>query len=813
MRLIFRFFGFLFAFSAIVFVGAAVVVGYIVWKYSQDLPDYSQLKNYEPPVMTRVHAGDGSLIAEYARERRLYLPIQAMPKNLINAFLAAEDRNFYRHSGVDPTGIARAVLSNFRGGGGKREQGASTITQQVAKNFLLGNERSYERKIREALLAFRLEGTYSKDKILELYLNEIFLGLSNYGVAAASLNYFGKSVHELVLHEVAYLAALPKGPNNYHPYRQTQEALNRRNWVLERMVDNGFATREEANTARALPLGVNPRQISPNSFAAGFFAEEVRRELAERYGEKKLYEGGLSVRTTLDPKYQVMARKALVDGLVRFDEARGWRGAVQKVSLAGREWGQALAELPAYADVQPWRLAVVLDASEGSARIGLQPKKEANGQIVKERLTGSITAEGIKWTRRGRMSQVLSAGDVVYVEPIEGRQGFFRLRQLPEISGAIVAMDPFTGRVQAMVGGFSFDQSEFNRATQAQRQPGSSFKPFVYATAMDNGYTPSTIVLDGPIEVEQGVGQETWKPENYDGKFAGPRTLRYGIEYSKNLMTVRLARDIGMPLVTEYARRFSVYDDMMPVLSMALGAGETTVLRMTTGYSMFANGGKRIKPTLIDRIQDRWGQTIYRHDERVCSDCNAEKWDQQNEPKLVDKRDNVLDPLTAYQITSMLEGVVQRGTAQVVKEAGRKYLAGKTGTTNDAKDVWFVGFSPDLAVGVYLGFDKPKSLGNSATAGQYAAPIFRDFMKLALKDKPDTPFRVPAGIKLIRVSAKTGLRSSGGGDSILEAFKPGTAPPDSYALVGYGEAVRKPVAAPVNVDPGQAVNTGTGGLY
>jgi penicillin-binding protein 1A len=448
---------------------------------------------------------------------------------------------------------------------------------------------------------------------------------------------------------------------------------------------------------------------------------------------------------------------------------------------------------------------------EGGARIGLQPRREAGGTIARERVTGTILPEGIRWTRRQRMSQVLAQGDIVYVEPVEGKPGQYRLRQLPEISGAIVVMDPFTGRVLAMVGGFSFDQSEFNRASQALRQPGSSFKPFVYATALDNGYTPSSVVIDGPIEVDQGGGLGLWKPENYDGKSAGPRTLRYGIEHSKNLMTVRLAKDVGMPLIAEYSRRFGIYDEMLPVLSMSLGAGETTVMRMTAGYAMFANGGKRIKPTLIDRIQDRWGQTIYRHDERVCEGCSVEKWTGQNEPRLVDKRDQVLDPLTAYQMTSMLEGVVQRGTAQVVKETGRRYLAGKTGTTNEAKDVWFVGFSPDLAVGVYLGYDKPRSLGDSATAGQYAAPVFRDFMRMALKDRADTPFRVPAGIKLIRVSARSGLRVSGaeGGDTILEPFKPGTAPPDSYATSGFGDGQPRPVTPEAE----RAVTSGTGGLY
>jgi penicillin-binding protein 1A len=807
MRIVLRFFGFLFSVGAIFFLIGTGVLGYFYWKYSQDLPEHAQLATYEPPVMTRVHATDGSLIAEYARERRLYLPIQAVPKLLISAFLSAEDKNFYRHAGIDPEGIVRAVVANLRSGGG-REQGASTITQQVAKNFLLTPERSYERKIREALIALRIEAAFSKDRILELYLNEIYLGLSNYGVAAAALNYFNKSVHELTLAEAAYLAALPKAPNNYHPFRQRQAAIDRRNWVIDRMVDNGYVSREDAEAAKKEKLNVNPRSVSPNSIASGFFAEEVRREIAERYGEQKLYEGGLSIRATLDPKMQAMARKALTDGLVRFDEARGWRGAQQKLDLAGREWGLALADVPALGDVQPWRLAAVLEVGGGQAKIGLQPKRDSSGQVMREREFGQVTAEGVRWTRRP-VERALNVGDVVYVEPLEGKAGQFRLRQVPEISGAIVAMDPYTGRVHAMVGGFSFDQSEFNRATQALRQPGSSFKPFVYATALDNGYTPSSVILDAPITIDMGAGQEAWTPSNYDGKSAGPRTLRYGIEHSKNLMTVRLAKDVGMPLVAEYSRRFGVYDDMLPVLSMSLGAGETTVMRMTAAYSMFVNGGRRIKPTLIDRIQDRAGSTLYRHDDRKCTGCDAETWSSQAEPKLVDTREQVLDPLTAYQITSMLEGVVQRGTAQVVKAVG-KPLAGKTGTTNDAKDVWFVGFSPDLAVGVFLGYDKPQSLGNSATAGQYAAPVFRDFMQMALKDKPATPFRVPPGIKLIRISASTGMRagSGEGAGTILEAFKPGTAPPDSYSVIG-GEAT----AGIVTPEAQRAVGTGTGGLY
>jgi penicillin-binding protein 1A len=476
---------------------------------------------------------------------------------------------------------------------------------------------------------------------------------------------------------------------------------------------------------------------------------------------------------------------------------------MRHIDIAG-DWGPPLAEVPALGDVQPWQLAVILDVADGSARIGLQPKHEADRQVSAERETGTMLPVGLKWSK-GVGRNGLQTGDVVYVEPIEGKAGQFRLRQIPEVGGAIVAMDPYTGRVFAMVGGFSFDQSEFNRATQAMRQPGSSFKPIVYATALDNGYTPSSIVLDAPIEIDQGPGLEVWRPENFEGKSGGPHTLRYGVEHSINQMTVRLARDVGMPLIAEYARRFGIYDDLPPYLSMSLGSGETTLLRMTTAYSMLANGGKKIKSTLIDRIQDRWGHAVYRHDERECQNCDAPKWEHQDEPKLIDKREQVLDPLTAYQITSIMEGVIQRGTGVSIKAVG-KHLAGKTGTTNDAKDLWFVGFSPDLTVGVFMGYDRPRSLGDSAQAATYTAPIFRDFMMMALKNKPDVPFRVPPGIKLISVDAHTGQRSTGAG-TILEAFKPGTAPPE-YA---GGDATSK--ALVVSPDADAAVGSGTGGLY
>jgi penicillin-binding protein 1A len=832
MKLTLRFFGFLFTVGTILFlIGVAGLAG-MMWHFSKDLPDYSQLQDYEPPVMTRVHASDGSLVAEYATQRRLYIPIQAVPKMVINAFLAAEDKNFYEHGGLDFSGMARAAVfyaQNY--GSNRRPQGASTITQQVAKNFLLTNELSIERKIKEAMLALKIERTYSKDKILELYLNEIYLGLGSYGIAAASLIYFDKSVHELTVQEAAYLAALPKAPTSLNPYRQRERATERRNYVLDRMIEVGYISQKEGEAAKKSPLDITARPTGAHIFAAEYFAEEVRREIYDRYGEKKLYEGGLSVRATLDPKLQVLARRVLIDGLVQFDENQGWRGPVQQIDLAG-DWGVTLADVRSLADVAPWRMAVVLEIGDQTARIGFQPGREPGGAVSKERQVGIVPLDGVRWAKpttgsnRGRVpakvSQVLQPGDVVYVDQLlekdgKPREGNFRLHQVPEISGAILAMDPLTGRILAMVGGFSYDQSQFNRATQALRQPGSSFKPIVYATALDNGYTPSSIVLDAPLEVDQGPGQETWRPENYEGKFYGPSTLRFGIEHSRNVMTVRLAQDIGMPLIADYAKRFGVYDDLPPYLSFALGAGETTLLRMVTAYSMFDNGGKRVKPTLIDRIQDRYGHTIYRHDERECRGCDADKWRDQSEPTLLDRREQVLDPMTAYQITSMMEGVVQRGTGTALKEIG-KPIAGKTGTTNDAKDVWFIGFSPDLAVGVYLGYDKPRSIGSRATGGGLAAPIVKNFMKVALANKPPVPFRVPAGIKLVRVDPRSGTRVGPGSPAILEGFKPGTAPPDGYAYADYengGVEVRDGRGRAWSVTPedDRAIRRGPGGLY
>ncbi|WP_420336909.1 penicillin-binding protein 1A [Roseibium sp.] len=812
-----KFFGYLFGIGA----ALALLIAAGVWMYLQhldeDIPDYTALKNYEPPVMTRVHAADGSLMAEYATERRMFLPIQAMPDRVKQAFIAAEDKNFYSHIGVDPEGIARAAVRFVQNyGSGRRPEGASTITQQVAKNFLLTNDLSIVRKIKEAILSLRIEQAYTKDEILELYLNENFFGLGAYGIAAAALIYYDKSVHELELDEVAYMAALLKAPNNYHPFRHTDRAIARRNYVLDRMVADGYVSFEEGEAAKKKPIDVKPRKSGSRLFAAEYFTEEVRREVAEIFGTKRLYEGGLSVRSTLDPELQTMARKSLMDGLIDFDRKRGsWNGPIDRIAL-GADWGVDLGKIEGLSDIPEWTLAVVLESGGEQATVGVQPDKLVSGKLSEERKSGPLFLETMKWARvngrtPGSVSDVLAPGDVVYVQESQVAPGTFELRQIPKVSGALVAMDPYTGRVLALVGGFSFAQSEFNRATQAYRQPGSSFKPFLYAAALDNGYTPSSVIMDAPLEISQGPGLGTWRPQNYGGKFYGPSTLRTGIELSRNVMTVRLAQDMGMPLVAEYSKRFGIYDNMLPVLSMSLGAGETTVLRMTTAYATIANGGRKVRPTLIDRIQDRYGRTIYKHDSRICDGCTQNAWEGQQEPILIDDREQVLDPMTAYQITSMMEGVVQRGTATSVRAVERP-VAGKTGTTNDEKDAWFMGFTPDLAVGVFVGFDNPKPMGRGATGGQVAAPIFTDFVKKALADGPPVEFRVPRGLQLIAINRRTGGRASPGAPgAILEAFKPGMTPNDSYAIIDFQSQLGVPTA--VSPEAQQAVTVGTGGLY
>jgi penicillin-binding protein 1A len=831
-----RFLGWVFTAIFMVVLGVAGVALYVIWDVSKELPDYKQLAAYEPPVMTRMHAADGSLLAEYAEQRRLYVPIDQVPKKLVQAYLAAEDKTFYQHAGLDWRGIAAAGIRYLQiKVMGQRGQivGASTITQQVAKNFLLSNEQTLTRKLKEALVVQRIEAAFSKDQILELYLNDIFLGLNSYGIAAASLNYFGKSLDELSIDEMAYLAALPKGPNNYHPFRHTKRATERRNWVLEQMRDNGYITDAEMTAAQAKPLAVSPRPFGAKLFAAEGFAEEVRRDLVELYGKEALGKGGYSVRTTLEPKLQIFARQALARGLIEFDRKRGFRGPVKHVDLEGGDWGKHMEGMQVSDDVAPWRLAIVTSVDEAVAQIGLQPARTASGAMADERETGVMPVELMVWaqgyvdgTKLGKpitkASQVLKPGDIIYVAP-SAKQKEWHLVQIPDVEGGLVAMDPHSGRVLAMVGGFSYSGSQFNRATQAMRQPGSSFKPIVYAAALDNGYTPSSVILDAPVTFKLSNGK-VWKPKNYTDKFYGPSTLRRGIEQSRNAMTVRLADDLGMTKIADLAQRLGIYEQMPRHLANSLGSNETTLLKMTAAYSMFANGGKKIAPTLIDRIQDRRGKTIFKHDKRDCGACQVAQYsDGMVEPEFIDVREQVMSPYTAYQITSMLEGVVERGTGKKALALG-KPIAGKTGTSNDERDAWFIGYTPDLTVGVYVGYDNPKPMGKKRTGGELAAPIVTDFMKLALKDKAAIPFRVPRAIELIPINAINGKRSIFGEEgTILEAFKPGDEPPENTRLIGQtatagnvpkkGGGVVLVPAAPKPAPPAGGLTEQGGGLY
>jgi penicillin-binding protein 1A len=795
----------LFVFVALLGAGGLFLA---LWHFGRGLPNHQQLADYEPPVLTRVHAGDGRILSEFAVERRVFVPIDSMPKLVINAFIAAEDKTFYSHPGISLPDIARAAVYNFVNRGSKRPIGASTITQQVAKNFLLTNEVSLERKVKEAILAVRIEQALTKDRILELYLNEIYLGQGAYGVAAAALNYFNKPLNELTVAEAAYLAALPKAPNNYNPVRFPEAAKARRDWVIGRMREDGFISEADAEQARRAPFQVRGRG-EVDVVRAEYFAEEVRRELLQRYGEAGLYGGGLSVRTTVNPRLQDITDRALRKGLIAYDRRHGWRGPVGRID-PGIGWEKRLQAvqkppgLPAN-----WALAVALEVSDKAVSIGF-----ADGK------TGTIPFTELQWARPHREQQrvgpavrqasdVLAAGDVVAVEALEGdaasRQ--FALRQIPNVSGGIVALDPHTGRVLAMSGGWSFELSQFNRVTQAVRQPGSAFKPFVYLPALDNGFTPSSLILDAPIVISQGPGLPVWKPSNYSRNFFGPSPIRVGIEQSRNLMTVRLAQNIGMDKVADYVERFGIIDHLPEHLSMALGAGETTLLKLTTAYAMLVNGGLRITPTLIDRVQDRNGKTVYRHDPRPCEGCRADYWTGQTMPVLPDIRERVIGADTAFQMVNILQGVVDRGTGRRIKEIG-KPLAGKTGTTNDSNDAWFIGFSPDLAVGVFVGFDTPKTLGPNETGSSVSVPIFKDVMAEALKDQPAIPFRIPPGIRLVRVNPSTGLVARPGErDVIWEAFKPGTEPTVPGPVLDGG-ALTSETAGPTPIPASD-----TGGLY
>jgi penicillin-binding protein 1A len=793
-------------------VGAGAVAAWLLHRAGGELPDHRALAEYEPPTVTRIHAGDGRLLAEYAHEKRVFVPVAAIPERVKQAFIAAEDQHFYRHPGVDPAGIVRAALANFEQmGTGLRPQGASTITQQVAKNFLVGNEVSLARKLREALLALRMERTFTKNHILELYLNEIFLGKRSYGVAAAALNYFDKSLDQLTLGEAAFLAALPKAPSRYDPDRSPEAAVARRDYVIGRMLEDGYIDAAEAAAARAEPL--QTRRRPPTEFArAEFFTETVRRQLVGQLGADGFYEGGLSVRTTVMPRLQDIADKALRAGLATYDRRHGWRGPLGTLDLQGgpEAWQTALAGFDPGFELYHWNLAVVLAASGDAAEIGF-----ADGS------TGSLPLSELVWARRtgdngrlgpavGRADQVLAPGDIVVVEWLDGEPGRWTLRQRPSVEGAVVAIDPHTGRVLALSGGFSYRQSQFDRATQALRQPGSAFKPFVYLAAMESGFTPASIIVDGPIEVDLGPTEGVWRPQNYSERFYGPSTLRLGLEKSRNLMTVRLAQDIGMEKVVDVARRFDIARGLRPYLAGALGASEVDLLRLTRAYAMLVNGGRWIEPAFVERIQDRHGRTVLRRDGRSCPDCMAAAWDEQAPPALPDSRAQIEDPRYAFQIVNMLTGVIERGTAAGAARLGRP-LAGKTGTTNDSKDAWFVGFSPDFVVGVWVGFDQPKSLGERETGASAALPIWIEIMEQALAGQPRVPFRTPPGVSIVKVDAQTGkLPGPDSAKVIAEAFIPGTEP-KRPALTGP-EAARANRAGAPRTSGGGAV-TIPGGIY
>ncbi|MBL4854552.1 MAG: penicillin-binding protein 1A [Robiginitomaculum sp.] len=818
---------YLFATGFVLGVFALIFVGVFIARATRDLPTLEAVQQYAPAVMSRVHAGDGKLIAEYGIEKRVFVPIESIPKQIQHALVASEDQRFYTHDGFDPKGFARAMVANVGHKlKGQRLEGGSTLTQQVAKHFLVGDERNVARKIRDIFIARRIEKAISKDDILELYLNDVYFGRRAYGIAGASLNYFNKPLDKLTLGEMAYLAGLVKGPANYQLGTNKERAINRRNYVLNRMAEDGYITAEQKIEAKREDLAVAERLRGDEYLAAEYFVAEVRKQINGLYGEEQLNEGGLSIRTTLDTKMQLMARKALRRGLEMYDRRHGYRGALTKLD-DGLNWQEFLAEFKPPKDIAPWQVAVVLKAEGDVAEVGFAEGANGSLHIKDIDWAKKITANFKLGPEPKSVTDVLVKGDVVLVEvkPKTESGNEYNLRQIPDANGGIIAMDPHTGRVLALVGGYSFSQSQFNRATQAYRQPGSSFKPFVYMAALDGGMTPSSQILDAPFVIERNDRNENcveqvragqsrlvfgpqdpetpnpaspdvlsraqldangrktacgpvfYKPANFNaGQWYGLSTLRLGIEKSRNAMTVRLANDIGMRAISRYGRSFGIYDETKPELAWALGAGETTLLRMASAYATIVNGGKKVTPTLLDRVQDSKGETVYSHDNRACPECAMDEWGEgMSPPELPDEREVVVSPVTAYQMTSMLEGVVKRGTGQQMLRLDRP-MAGKTGTTNDFKDAWFMGFSPDLVVGVYVGHDTPRSLGTE-TGSQAAGPIFRFFMADALKDKPKVAFRIPDGVLLAPVDQDSGETSYiGAPNFIYEAFRPGTEP-------------------------------------
>ncbi len=771
IRFILSIFGAVFSLVTLGIFMVALVIGAVFWMYGRDLPSHESLAQYKPPTISRIYSGEGQLIDEFAQERRLFTPSEEIPDLVKQAFISAEDKNFYTHQGYDPRGIIAAGVEAVRTKG-ETVRGASTITQQVMKNFLLSGDRRAERKIKEIILATRLEDTLDKEQILELYMNEIFLGQNSYGVTAAAQTYFNKTLQELAPHEAAMLAAMPKAPSDYHPVRQKERLLARRNYVLREMNQNGYIDQATYEAEVEMPL----RSVQNGDFESfrtalpprDYFTDEIRRQLSEDFGEGEFFTGGFTVRASVDEEMQVEAARALREALQKYDLSRGrWRGTGEVIAeeqLADEaQWRDALAQMEIPRDVvlpTQWYPAVVLDVAEQQLIVGIE-----DGPA-----DGTIPRSDIKWMQ-GNFFDNFKRGDVILV--MAGEEGQWSARQVPEVQGGFVAMDVNSGRVLAMQGGFSYQDTVFNRATQAQRQPGSSFKPFVYAAALDSGYSPATIVVDAPIEVNTPQG--LWRPKNSSNKFYGPTPLRTGIEQSRNLMTIRLAQEVTMPVVAGYAERFGVYDRMGAFLANSLGSEETTLYKMVAAYAMFANGGERVEPTLVDRIQDRFGKTIYRHDDRQCLDCNS-TWLEPNEsPTIETNRSQVMDAITAYQLTSMMKGVVDRGTAS-------RYVnlpvptAGKTGTTNESKDAWFIGFTSNIVAGCYIGYDRPRPMGRGAYGGTMCGPVFQSFMEKAVEKYGGGPFEVPEGGHFIKIDRFSGARlpdDASGEYVVAEFFRDG----------------------------------------
>lgn len=829
-RFILSFFGGIFTTITMAIGMVALTVGAIFWMYGRDLPSHESLAQYSPPTISRIYSGQGQIIDEFAKERRLFAPAETIPDLVKQAFISAEDKNFYTHDGYDLRGIGAAAVDAVRSRG-QDVRGASTITQQVMKNFLLSGDRRAERKIKEIILAARLEETLSKEQILELYLNEIFLGQNSYGVAAASQTYFNKPLSNLAPHEAAFLASLPKAPSDYHPVRQKDRLLARRNFVLKEMMENGYISQEVLLSELNEPL----RSVQNGDFESfkaelpprDYFTDEIRRQLTEDFGEGEFFTGGLTVRATIDQELQPLAATSLRRALEDYDRKQGvWREAKIKIDPDRLEeeesWRAALAETGMARDIDldgPWYPAVVLSIGSNDARIGIEGVEEDDDGHF-------ITAKDVTWARKrtedGQLNSkakvagdLLEVGDVVHVRAMtldeDGTFVRWTLRQVPQVQGGFVAMDVNTGRVISMQGGFSYQSSVFNRATQAKRQPGSSFKPFVYAAALDSGYSPATIIVDAPIEINTPQG--LWRPRNSSREFYGPTPLRTGIERSRNLMTIRLAQEIGMNVVASYAERFGVYDNMGTFLANSLGSEETTLYQMVAAYAMFANGGERLRPTLVDRVQDRYGKTIYRHDQRLCHDCAQASLEPGLPPKVISNREQVMDAITAYQLTSMMRGVVDRGTAAAHVNLPVP-TAGKTGTTNDAKDVWFVGFTSNIVAGCYIGYDQPRSLGRSAYGGTMCGPVFQEFMEEATKKYGGGPFEVPSGGRFIKIDRFTGARlddSATGPSVVAEYFREGEQPIFGITYDGgFAMGQNLPLFKEVGSRQTQQVTTSTG---